>query len=76
MSVTVSPDYQITIPLEAREQLNIQPGQKLEILIYDGQLHCVPVEPIASLRGILRGCSEAFLREKQDRPLWPYLPQN
>jgi len=69
MSVTVSPDYQITIPPEVREQFNIQPGQKLEFLIYDGQMHIAPVEPIASLRGILKGCAEPFVREKQDRPL-------
>ncbi|MGZ8217814.1 AbrB/MazE/SpoVT family DNA-binding domain-containing protein [Methylomagnum sp.] len=69
MSVTVSSDYQITIPPEARQQLNIQPGQMLEILVYDGQMHILPVEPIESLRGILKGCTEPFVREKHDRPL-------
>lgn len=69
MSVTVSPDYQITLPPEAREQFNIRPGQELEILIYDGQMHIVPVEPIESLYGIFKGAEIPYERDKQDRPL-------
>ncbi|MGH8475672.1 MAG: AbrB/MazE/SpoVT family DNA-binding domain-containing protein [Methylococcales bacterium] len=68
-SVTVSPEYQIVLPREVREQFNIQPGQELEILAYDGQLHIVPVEPIAALRGIFKGAEVPFEREKQDRLL-------
>lgn len=68
-TVIVSPDYQVSIPPEAREKLDIHPGQQLEILVYDGQMHFVPVMPVESLRGILKGCGEEFVREKQDRPL-------
>lgn len=61
MSVTVSSEYQITIPPEMREQL--------EILIYDGQLHCMPVEPIESLYGIFKGAEIPYERDKEDRLL-------
>jgi bifunctional DNA-binding transcriptional regulator/antitoxin component of YhaV-PrlF toxin-antitoxin module len=64
----MSPEYQVSIPREVCEILGIRPGQKFEILIDDGQMHFMPVEPIESLRGILKGCSEPFVREKQDRP--------
>ena len=68
-SVTISPEYQISIPPEVREKLHIEPGQKLEILVYDGQMHFVPIVPIESLFGLFKGAEIANEREKQDRPL-------
>ena len=55
VSVTISPEYQISIPQDVRDKLDMQPGQKLEILVYDGQTHLVPVIPIQSLFGIFKG---------------------
>ena len=68
-SVTISPEYQVSIPPEVREKLNIQPGQKLEILVYDGQMHFVPVVPVESLFGIFKGFEIPYEREKRDRPI-------
>lgn len=68
-TVTVSPEYQVSIPPDARKQLNILPGQKLEILVYDGQMHFVPVEPVQALYGIFKDAEIPCEREKQDRPL-------
>ena len=30
-TVTVSPKFQVVIPLDARQSLGIQPGQKIEV---------------------------------------------
>lgn len=67
--VTVSSKYQLSIPPDVREKLEIKPGQQFEILVYDGCMHLVPVVAAASLRGLLKGSEVEFLREKQDRRL-------
>ena len=68
-SVTLSPKYQIVIPQAVREKLQLKAGQKFQVLAYDGRIELVPVMPIQSLRGILKGVSVPFEREKKDREL-------
>ncbi|HEY5087229.1 MAG TPA: AbrB/MazE/SpoVT family DNA-binding domain-containing protein [Gemmatimonadaceae bacterium] len=53
--VTVSPKYQVVIPLAARTVLGIRPGQRLQVLVYQRQLRLVPVRPLRELRGSLPG---------------------
>ena len=54
-TVTVSTKYQVVIPKKFRETLKIRPGQKIQILQYEGRLEFIPLRPIKSLRGSLRG---------------------
>jgi len=68
-AVTLSSKYQVVIPQAVREKLHLKAGQKFQVLAYDGRIELVPVAPIESLRGILRGVKESFVREKQDREL-------
>lgn len=68
-AVTLSPKYQIVIPQAVREKLQLKVGQKFQVLAYDGRIELVPVMPIQSLRGILKGVSVPFEREKKDREL-------
>ncbi len=49
--VTVSPKYQVVIPKDVREQLNIRPGQKVEAFAVGNRIELVPVEPIRVFRG-------------------------
>lgn len=71
MSVTVSPKFQIVIPREIRERMNIKPGQKVEIFEIDGIAHIVPVVPITEARGMFKGMNTDFVREKTDRDVSP-----
>ena len=68
-AVTLSPKYQIVIPQAVREKLQLKVGQKFQVLAYDGRIELVPVMPIQSLRGILKGADIPFEREKKDREL-------
>jgi AbrB family looped-hinge helix DNA binding protein len=54
-AVTVSPKYQVVIPLAARASLGIRPGQKLQVIVYGGQLRLIPVRPMRAIRGSLKG---------------------
>ena len=62
--VTVSPKYQVVIPLEARRSLGIRPGQKIQVLLYEGRLELIPVKSVRSARGFLKGIDTSVRREK------------
>jgi AbrB family looped-hinge helix DNA binding protein len=63
-AVTVSRKYQVVIPKEIREEMRIEPGQQVQMLIYEGTLVLVPVRPMAEMRGFLKGIDATFERDK------------
>jgi AbrB family looped-hinge helix DNA binding protein len=63
-TVTVSPKYQVVIPQDAREALGIRPGQKIEVIAYEGRLEFVPVTKPRKMRGFLRGIDTSVPRDK------------
>lgn len=66
-TVTVSPKYQVVIPEKIRKAMGIKPGQKFEVVEYEGCLELIPVRLMRSLRGSLKGLNTDVQREKQDR---------
>ncbi len=62
-TVTVSPKYQVVIPSRLRTQLRIEPGQKIKVILYDNRLEMIPVRPIESARGFLKGIDTTIERE-------------
>ena len=63
-SVTVSPKYQIVIPKTVREALNLRPGQKMQVVEYNGSIELIPERDIKELRGFLKGINTELNREK------------
>ena len=63
-TVTVSPKYQVVIPRAVREALHLRPGQKLQVIEYDGRIEYIPERDIKELRGFLKGINTEFDREK------------
>ncbi len=63
-TVTVSPKYQVVIPQAAREALGIRPGQKIQVIAYEGRLEFVPVAKARKLRGLLRGIDTSVPRDR------------
>jgi len=62
-TVTVSTKFQIVIPKKFREALRIQPGQKIQILEYEGRLEFIPVKPMKTLRGSIKGMNTTLERD-------------
>ena len=62
-AVTVSPKYQVVIPKEIREEMDIRPGQKVQMMIYKNNIVLVPLRPIEELRGFLKGIDTAIERD-------------
>jgi len=63
-TVTVSPKYQVVIPKAVREALHLRPGQKMQVLEYDGRIELIPERDIKELRGFLKGINTEFEREE------------
>ena len=63
LSVTVSPKFQVVIPLAVREQLGITAGRKMQVIALDDRIELVPIEDAAQLRGFLRGIDTTVVRE-------------
>jgi AbrB family looped-hinge helix DNA binding protein len=65
--VTVSSKFQVVIPLEVREKMNLKPGQKFIVIEKDGVVHMIPQKPIREMRGFIKGVTTENLREEEDR---------
>jgi len=65
--VTVSSKYQIVIPLDVREKMNLKPGQKVFVVEKDGVAHLIPEKPMKDLRGFVKGVTTNKLRHEEDR---------
>lgn len=63
----VSAKYQVTIPKDIREKVDVRPGQEFQVIAKGGIIYFVPDRPISSMRGRLRGISPTGFREKKDR---------
>lgn len=62
--VKVSPKYQVVIPREVREPLKLQPGQRVQVMRYGERIEMIPLRPIKTMRGFLRGIDTRVKREK------------
>jgi AbrB family looped-hinge helix DNA binding protein len=63
-TVTLSPKYQVVIPKSVREALQLRPGQKMQVIEYNGRIEFIPERDIAELRGFLKGINTEFEREE------------
>jgi AbrB family looped-hinge helix DNA binding protein len=63
-TVTISPKFQIVIPKEIRETLQLTPGQKVQAILYEDRIELIPVRPMKQMRGFLKGIDTTVPREK------------
>lgn len=54
-TVKVSPKFQVVIPKKVREELQLKPGQELQIYILDQTIRLHRPRSIKELRGIAKG---------------------
>jgi AbrB family looped-hinge helix DNA binding protein len=54
-TVRVSPKFQVVIPKEIREQLELKAGEDLQVYILDGSIRLHRPRSIKDLRGIAKG---------------------
>ncbi len=66
-TAVVSPKFQIVIPKEIRERLDLRPGQSVSLVAREGMITIVPQRPVAELCGIAAGVSYEGYRDEVDR---------
>jgi AbrB family looped-hinge helix DNA binding protein len=66
-AVTVSPKFQVVIPLKIRERMRVKPGQKMHVIAYDNMVVFIPIRPIQQARGSLKGIDTRIERDEEDR---------
>ena len=53
--LTISPKFQVVIPRSVRERSNLRPGQKVQVLAFDGRMELIPIRPAPVVCGFLKG---------------------
>jgi AbrB family looped-hinge helix DNA binding protein len=61
--VTISSRFQVVIPKDVRERLNLKPGQQVDAIPFRGRVELIPVEPVEAMRGALRGIDTTVPRD-------------
>lgn len=61
--VTISSRFQVVIPKDVRERLNLRPGQQVDAIPFRGRIELIPLEPVQAMRGALRGIDTTVPRE-------------
>ena len=63
-TVTISPKFQVVIPLEIRQTLGLVAGEKMRVVSYAGRVELIPVRTLKSLRGFLKGMDTTIERDR------------
>jgi len=64
--VTVSPKFQVVIPKQLRQSLNIKAGQKLRGRMQGEHIELIPEQPMSAARGFL-ACIESQVDREDNR---------
>ena len=54
-TVTISSKFQVVIPKDIRDELNLEPGQSVQAIAYNNRIELIPVRPMRQMRGFIRG---------------------
>ena len=63
-AVTISRKYQVVIPREIRESMEIKPGSKVQVLLYENRIELIPMKNLRRMRGFLKGIDTTVERER------------
>ena len=67
LEVTLSQHYQISIPQEIRDLLNLQVGQKFSVVLKNDAITLIPQPSLQSFRGVLKGANIHNVRDRSER---------
>ena len=62
-TVTISPKYQVVIPREVRQSMEIKPGSKVQVLLYENRIELIPMKNLRRMRGFLKGIDTTVERQ-------------
>ncbi len=59
-TVTVSPKFQVVIPLAVRRAMGLEPGMRLVVKQHGKAIELLPVPTLDELKAELKGCGSAI----------------
>jgi len=62
-TVKISPKYQVVIPKDVRNAMDLKPGQQIQILQYQDRIEMIPHKNISDMKGFLKGINTEINRE-------------
>jgi len=68
-TVTLSPKSQVVIPQAVRVALELRPGDRFQVVSYDGRIELIPVRTMRQSRGFLKGMKAKVDREGTNRAI-------
>jgi AbrB family looped-hinge helix DNA binding protein len=63
-TVKVSPKYQVVIPEAIRREVGIKVGESIQVIPYQNRIELIPIRPMRSMRGFLKGINTSVPRDK------------
>jgi AbrB family looped-hinge helix DNA binding protein len=63
-TITLSDRFEVVIPEDIRRSLQLIPGEKLHVVPFAGRVELIPIRPIESMRGFLRGMDTSLERDE------------
>jgi AbrB family looped-hinge helix DNA binding protein len=63
-TVTVSSKFQVVIPRQVRESMDLQPGTRVQVLQYENRIELIPMRETKTLRGFLQGIDTEVPRDE------------
>ena len=63
-TVTISSKFQVVIPREVREAMDLQPGTRVQVLQYENRIELVPLKEMRAMRGFVQGIDTAVPRDE------------
>lgn len=61
--LSYSGPIQLVVPQAVRERMQLKPGEKLQVLSFDGRIELIPLRPMQELRGAFPGLDTRIERE-------------
>lgn len=63
-TVTISSKFQVVIPKDIRDELNLEPGQRVQAIAYNNRIELILVRPLRQMRGFIQGIETDIPREE------------
>ncbi|WP_008315305.1 hypothetical protein [Leptolyngbya sp. PCC 6406] len=61
--IIVATDLHLTIPPTIGQTLGLSEGQMFQVIRYQERIELLPIQPIKSLRGFLKGMDTTLIRD-------------
>jgi bifunctional DNA-binding transcriptional regulator/antitoxin component of YhaV-PrlF toxin-antitoxin module len=62
-TVTLSNEYQLSIPEGICDAVGLRAGASLEIFSYNNRIELIPIRPIKELKGMFKGIDTNIVRD-------------